>query len=180
VCALQRCHRLGIGTLIGFPKRLIKIWTASLPRYFGGGQERAVPSFGQKRIAAGLTMSNAGPTFFIPGTIGKGIIAFTADTLIGPGPGADGSGTLAIVDFSSLKPGISSINLSNVILLNPSGNDISFSLSNGKVVVGNVSTVPEPQSLYLLFIGFCGIILVLRLQGQKSRRMRAYPLVAHR
>src|ERR1700722_2203091 len=91
-----------------------------------------------------------------------------ADTLVGPGPGANGSGTLAIINFSALMSGNSAINLSNVFLLNASGGNISFSLSNGNVIVGNISAVPEPESLSLLLIGLLGIILLLRAQTRKA------------
>jgi hypothetical protein len=132
-------------------------------------------------VLEGSFLSSVGSTFFVPGTIGNGIIAFTADTLIGPGPGANGSGTLAIIDFTTIKPGISSIKLSNVFLLNSSGGNISFSVRDGKAVVGNLSTVPEPTSLSLVLIGVVGILFMFHLQATLVHRARrssqiTYPL----
>ena len=50
----QNAPPRGIAMLMSFPKRLIKSWIASLPRYFGGGHEMEIPSLGQKRIVAGF------------------------------------------------------------------------------------------------------------------------------
>ena len=94
----------------------------------------------------GSFLPQGGSTIFIPGAIDNvvGTVTFTADTLAGLGPGASGDGTLASLLFQSLSSGSSPIDLSNVILLDSSGGDISASLINGSV------TVPEPGILLLL------------------------------
>src|SRR4029077_14819083 len=55
-------------------------------------------------IAEGAFLAAGGTTAFIPGTIDNvgGNIAATADTLIGPGPGVNGSGTLAVLTLTGL------------------------------------------------------------------------------
>src|SRR5437016_2039186 len=49
-------------------------------------------------ISEGAFLPTSGPTFFIPGAIDNvgGTIAFTADTLLGSGPGVNGSGVLSV------------------------------------------------------------------------------------
>jgi general secretion pathway protein D len=116
-------------------------------------------------VVEGSFLSGAGSTFFISGTIGNGSIANIADTLIGPGPGANGSGTLVIIYFSALRPGQSSINLSNLIALNSTGGQISLSLQSGNVNVGS-AIVPEPESLVYVLTG----LLALATQRLSSHK----------
>ena len=58
-------------------------------------------------IVEGSFLPTVGATFFIPGTIDNigGTVASTADTLLGSGPGVNGSGTLAILTLTGLAPG---------------------------------------------------------------------------
>jgi hypothetical protein len=115
-------------------------------------------------IAEGAFLSGAGATFFIPGTIDNvgGTVASTADTLLGPGPGVDGSGTLAILTLTGLAPGTSAIDLSNVFLLDSNLNSIDASLQSGSVTVSSPTTpVPEPNTLVLLMSGV-GVFIFLR------------------
>ena len=87
--------------------------------------------------------------FFIPGSIDNalGAISFTANTLLGPGAGASGSGSLAIIRFTGRAAGTSPLTLSNPILLDSQSGDIAASIQNGSVTVG---AVPEPISALLL------------------------------
>jgi len=105
-------------------------------------------------VTEGTFLSLGGPTFFLDGSIDNttGIISFAADSLLGPGPGVNGNGTLAILTLTGLTEGLSSIELSNVILLDSNLNPIEASLLNGSVTVapGTVAT-PEPSTLALLF-----------------------------
>jgi general secretion pathway protein D len=123
-------------------------------------------------IAEGSFLSLGGPTLFLEGSIDNatGIISFTADTLFGPGPGIDGNGTLAILTLTGLTEGVSSIELSNVILLDSNLNPIDASLLNVSVEVtpGTVAT-PEPGTLVLLFSALvCVTVGKIVLGGEKS------------
>jgi len=115
-------------------------------------------------ITEGAFLAGGGETFFIPGTIDNtvGTIASTANALLGPGPGVDGGGTLAILTLTGLSPGASSIDLSNVFLLDSQLNLISFDLQGGSVFVApGVVATSEPSSLALL-LASVGILVFFR------------------
>jgi len=116
-------------------------------------------------ITEGTFLFFAGPTFFLPGAIDNttGTIAFTANSLLGPEPGADGSGTLAILTLKGLTQGISSVELSNVILLNSNLEPIDANIQNGNITVAPGTTpVPESNSLVLLLAGIAVAFLCFR------------------
>jgi Cohesin domain len=104
-------------------------------------------------VTEGAFLPRGGGTTFIPGGIDNvgGTISSTADTLNGLVPGVSGSGTLAILQFTALAPGISPIALSNIILLDSNLSDISVSVAGGTVTVA--SGVPEPGTAVLLIAG---------------------------
>ena len=107
-------------------------------------------------IIEGGFLPGGGTTAFIPGTIDDvgGTIAATADTLIGPGPGVTGSGTLAVLTLTGLAPGTSSIDFSSVFLLDSNLNSIDASTLSGSVTVTpRTVPTPEPNSLVLLIAG---------------------------
>jgi adhesin HecA-like repeat protein len=107
-------------------------------------------------IAEGPFLPSGGTTFFLPGTIDNtnGTISATADSLIGAISGVSGSGTLAEFTFTAIAAGTSSIDLSNVTLLDSSFNLIDANLQSGTVLVtANTGVTPEPNSLALMFIG---------------------------
>ena len=100
----------------------------------------------------GSFLPGGGATFFIPGSVDNiaGIISFTADTLTGFVPGVNGSGSLALIEFTAIASGASAVKLSNVVLLDSALNDIAAGTANGSVTV---SAVPEPGSCGLLCAG---------------------------
>jgi len=105
-------------------------------------------------IVEGAFLAGGGTTAFIPGTIDNvgGTIAATADTLIGPGPGVNGSGTLVVLTLTGLAPGTNSIDFSSVFLLDSNLTGINSSLQSGSVTVTSTA-VPEPNTLVLLIAG---------------------------
>jgi len=98
----------------------------------------------------GSLLPTGGSTFFIPGTIDntKGLISFTADSLIGAISGVNGTGVLAQLEFSAIGAGTSPVNLSNVILQDSALLDISANIIGGAVQIQG-GTVPEPASIPL-------------------------------
>ncbi|MGH9396529.1 MAG: cohesin domain-containing protein [Terriglobia bacterium] len=125
-------------------------------------------------IVEGAFLPAGGSTLFIPGTIDNtgGTIAFTADTLLGPGLGLNGSGILATVTFATIAPGTSSIDLLNVLLLDSNLNDIAFGSANGSVTVNGMAPVPEPSSLTLLATAVLALIALAVARMQISSTIR--------
>ena len=91
---------------------------------------------------------------FVPGTIDNtaGTITFNANTLLGPGPGLDGSGTLMEFQFLALGPGTSQLDLANIFLLDPDSNSINYLFANGSVEVTGSGPVPTPEPGTLLLL----------------------------
>jgi hypothetical protein len=88
------------------------------------------------------------PNFEVPPEINntKGSVLFGV-TRLGDVPGSTGSGVLATIQFTGIGVGVSSLELKDVSLLDPDGNDVSFSVNNGTVTI-----VPEFAQLLLILI----------------------------
>src|SRR5208337_3823422 len=104
-------------------------------------------------VLEGPFLATGGNTSFFPGFIdnGAGNITFIANTLLGPGPGVNGSGTLVILQFLASGVGISTIDISNLILLDSNLNQIDATTESGSVTVTG-APIPEPSGI--LMIGF--------------------------
>lgn len=128
--------------------------------------------FGASTVSAtseteGSFLATGGTTFFIPGTIDNvgGGITSTGDTLIGSIPGVAGDGTLAVLIFTGLAPGTSSIDLANGLLLDSNFNSIDFITQDASITVQSTVVTPEPSSLLLLATGLAALF------GAKGRRL---------
>jgi hypothetical protein len=82
--------------------------------------------------------------------------------LLGPESGVTGTGILATVQFRGIAVGTSAVTLSNAVLLDSLGNDISAELEHG-----SVTAVPEPRSA-LLVLSAAGALLGRRLRINQS------------
>jgi hypothetical protein len=113
-------------------------------------------------ITEGAFLPTAGATSFSPGAIDNlaGTATFTADSVVGPVPGASGSGDLAWFEFKAIGFVSSNLTLSNVILLDSSLTDIAFTTQDGKVDVLS-EVVPEPATLPLVGAAFCTVLAIL-------------------
>jgi len=112
-------------------------------------------------LSEGGFLPRGGTTAFISGAIDNstGTISFTADTLLGPVIGVNGSGTLAVLQFVAGAPGTSQVDLSNLILLDSNLLSINANSLGGTATVAGVSAVPEPSSLLLISSGFIVLIM---------------------
>ena len=115
-------------------------------------------------VIEGAFLPSGGFTFFIPGTIDNnaGAITFIADTLLGPGPGVNGSGTLAILGFKASGVGTSTIDISNLILLDSNLNEIDASIEDGMVTV--TGPVPEPNAIFIVGFGLAWLMGAIKLK----------------
>jgi hypothetical protein len=98
-------------------------------------------------VSEGGFLGTAGATFGDTGVVDNaaGTISFVFNTLLGPQPGASGSGNLLHITFSALDAGTSALRFSDVLFLDSLTNDIAV-----VSVDGAVQAVPEPGS-FLLF-----------------------------
>lgn len=117
-------------------------------------------------ITEGAFLSKGGSTFFISGIVDNitGLINFTANSLIGAISGVDGNGILATVNFSAIAAGLSTISLSSTTLLDSTFFEIGSNSVAGIVQVQNRS-IPEPASLWLIFLGWFVLRIGLGSKG---------------
>lgn len=115
----------------------------------------------------GAFLPAVGSTFFNAGTQSDGVVESVFATLIGPGPGASGSGLLASFTFSAASAGVGTFGLSNGTALDSLGADQTFTL--GPAVT--VAVVPEPGSWMLISVG------ALLMIGVHRRKFSARPSV---
>lgn len=117
--------------------------------------------------------AGGGATSFIPGTIDNiaGTVSFTANTLLGSGPGASGDGFVVHLLFEALAAGQSELSFGNVVLLDSALADLDVTPLNGSVNVSERGQVPEPASAILVGIGLAVLAAGGRRRKQHHARM---------
>jgi len=110
---------------------------------------------GAQGITEGGLLSAVDATFFVPGSIDNtaGRLVLTANTLLGPISGANGSGVLATLSFQVLAAGISNLVLDNVLALDSALNDIAVDTVAARISAMPAAGVPEPATFALLLLG---------------------------
>ncbi|MGJ9416645.1 cohesin domain-containing protein [Massilia sp. CMS3.1] len=116
-------------------------------------------------ITEGAFLGSAGTTYSYGGDIDNtaGTISFIFNSLIGPIPGASGSGSLAQVRFEAIGNGSAALSFSDLVFLDSALADIA--VDTGTLQVG---VVPEPASYMLFGIGLIGAA-ALRRRSQAVR-----------
>jgi len=109
-------------------------------------------AFAVTSVTEGSFLPAVGATFFDPGQSDNaaGTVTFVLDTLIGPGSGASGSGSLAQLTFTALPTfsGSAYFSVSNLTALDSALNTLDVSVQGV-----TVSAVPEPSALLLSLAG---------------------------
>jgi hypothetical protein len=121
-------------------------------------------------IAEGAFLATGGGTLFIVPFIDNftGLISGVSNSLLAF-PGVNGSGQLALIEFTALASGTSALTLSNTFL---NFADSGFTVTNGSVCVngatacdgGGGTPVPEPSALLLLSLGLGVFLFAQRRQ----------------
>ena len=118
-------------------------------------------------VTEGAFLGTAGST--VSGVIGMdtGLIDFVYGSLLGPTPGASGSGLLASITFEAIGAGTSALSFADVIFLDSVGDDIAgLSALSGQGIVlaepGGPVDVPEPASVLLFGAGLAGAAALRR------------------
>jgi hypothetical protein len=118
-------------------------------------------------VTEGPFLGTAGST--VSGVLGMdtGLIDFVYGSLLGPTPGASGSGLLASITFEAIGAGTSALSFADVIFLDSVGDDIAglTALSGQGVVLadpGGPVDVPEPASVLLFGAGLAGAAALRR------------------
>lgn len=104
----------------------------------------------------GSFLKSAGTTFFDAGSVDNalGLTSFLFDSLLGPGPGASGSGVLATLTFHTVgafQDG-GTFALRNVIALDSSLKDVGVDVNSL-----SVTAVPEPATAGMMLVGLAAM-----------------------
>jgi hypothetical protein len=124
-------------------------------------------AFAVTNVTEGSFLSTVGSTFFDGGQSDNttGTVTFVIDSLIGPGSGATGGGSLAQLTFLALPAfsGNAYFSVDNVVALDSALNTLDVSTQGT-----TVSAVPEPSTLLLSLAGL-GVVGVAA-SVRKDRR----------
>jgi hypothetical protein len=119
-------------------------------------------------VTEGSFLKTGGSTYFDGGVADNaaGTISFAFDTLLGSGPGVSGSGTLAILSFTSIANSNTYGNfaISDVSALNSSLASMTVAT---RALDVQVTPVPEPETWGLMLAGLVGIAAVGRRRASR-------------
>ena len=112
-------------------------------------------------VTDGAFLGTAGATFGDLGMIDNtaGTISFFFSTLLGPVPGASGSGSLAYITLEALGAGTSALAFSDLLFLDSAANDILVDVDGAAI-----QAVPEPASFLLFGAGLVAVGAMRRRQ----------------
>jgi hypothetical protein len=114
-------------------------------------------------VTEGPFLATGGATFFDGGTTDNvgGQVSFIFDTLLTAVSGVNGSGVLAVINFSALQfHQFASLSLSDVLAVDSNVNVLPVTATGLRL------QVPEPSMLALLAIALVALTLVMRRQGR--------------
>ena len=83
-------------------------------------------------------------------------ISAIADTILGAGPGATGSGTLVTVDVTGVSPGTAALSLANATFLDSNLDTLTFTEVDSSITV---TATPEPAT-WLLVLSVMVVVCV--------------------
>ena len=101
-------------------------------------------------IREGPFLPAAGSTGFVPGTIDNiaGTISFTGNTLLSAITGANGTGALALVDFTAVREGASALSFADVLFLDSLFNPIAINSATGLITVASTTNINTARPYY--------------------------------
>ncbi|MEF7615357.1 tripartite tricarboxylate transporter substrate-binding protein [Aquincola sp. MAHUQ-54] len=104
-------------------------------------------------VSEGTFLAAAGHTFFDAGVIDNtaGTVSFVLASLLGPQPGASGTGPLATVLFNAIGNGTAVLSLADVLVLDSNLDAIAVGTDTITLAV------PEPGGLWLFAAGLAGL-----------------------
>lgn len=107
---------------------------------------------------------------FVPGLIdnSNGSTSYIANTLLGPEPGVSGNGILARIWMQALAPGLTTVELTNVLLLDSALQVIETGTSGATVLITSAQAVDAPHPVPLVMLG----LLIMQWQRRRTRICR--------
>lgn len=115
-------------------------------------------------VGEGAFLPSVGASTFVPGTVDNtnGTITYLGNSLLGSLAGATGNGVLAEFIFRALSGGVVTIGIDNALLLDSSFNTFVPAMVDASATIVPTVAVSEPQTILILLLGMCGLLLFMR------------------